>query len=164
MAFGREKIMFWYKEDEKRWAVLYFDPVTHKRRRLNDYDPPRVNPPEVYAADDDFDDDVVVVAVENDRETKRMKDLRVACEKSYEFKRVHARIKRGVVLRDGPSPWLLRPDDQMPAGYSFVSDNSRVFLQLAGASIAPCPPVITTPVSGSSEWCRTGPISSMSSL
>ena len=111
--------MFWYKENKKPWAVLYIDPVTHKRRRLNDYD---------------FDDNVVVVAVENDTETKRMKDLRVACEKFYQFKRVHALIKSGVVLRDGPSPWLLCPDDQMLAGYALVSDNSRVFLQLAGAS------------------------------
>ena len=123
--------MFWEKKNEKRWAVLTFDPVSHKRRRRNDYDPPRVNPHAVYAADDD---DGVVVAVENDTETKRMKDMRVACQKFYEFKRSHALIKRGVVLRVGMSPWVLRPNDQMPAGYALVSDNSRVFLQLAGAS------------------------------
>ena len=131
--------MFWFKESEKRWVVLYFDPISHKRMRLNDYDRPPVNPPVNPHAEYDFDeygfdDDVVVVAVENDTETKRMKDLRVNCAKFHRFKDVHARITSGMVLRDGMSPWLSRPDDQMPPGYALVSDNSRVFLELAGAS------------------------------
>ena len=131
--------MFWYKKDEKRWAVLYFDPVSHKRMRLNDYDRPPVNPPGKPYAEYDFDEygfdeNVVVVAVENDTETKWMKDLRVACEHSWKFRCVHALIKDGVVLRETPGPWVLRPNDQMEEGYALVSDNSRVFLELAGAS------------------------------
>ena len=102
--------MYWKNNSKNRWEVLKilppYDPNPHKRKRRNDYDPTRANQlapgPDyepkydyhpAYAADDD--DGGVIVAVENDTETKRMKDMRVSCQNWYEFKRSHALIKRG---------------------------------------------------------------------